>query len=41
MPTDEIENLPFMQKVGPEPLDKKTEAGDFIKRIRRTAKFDD
>lgn len=35
MPTDEIENLPFMQKVGPEPLDKKTEAGDFIKRIRR------
>ena len=35
MPTDEIENLPFMQKVGPEPLDKKTESGDFIKRIRR------
>jgi formamidopyrimidine-DNA glycosylase len=35
MPTDEIENLPFMQKVGPEPLDKKTEASDFIKRIRR------
>ena len=35
MPTDEIENLPFMQKVGPEPLDKKTEAMDFIKRIRR------
>ena len=35
MPTDEIENLLFMQKVGPEPLDKKTEAGDFIKRIRR------
>ena len=35
MPTDEIENLPFMQKVGPEPLDKKTEVGDFIKRIRR------
>ena len=35
MPTDEIENLPFMQKVGPEPLDKKTEAIDFIKRIRR------
>lgn len=35
MPTDEIENLPFMQKVGPEPLDKKTEADDFIKRIRR------
>jgi formamidopyrimidine-DNA glycosylase len=35
MPTDEIGNLPFMQKVGPEPLDKKTEAGDFIKRIRR------
>ena len=23
MPTDEIENLLFMQKVGPEPLDKK------------------
>ena len=35
MPTDEIENLSFMQKVGPEPLDKKTGAGDFIKRIRR------
>ena len=35
MPTDEIENLPPTQKVGPEPLDKKTEAGDFIKRIRR------
>lgn len=35
MATDEIENLPFMQKVGPEPLDKKTEASDFIKRIRR------
>ena len=35
MPTDEIGNLPFMQKVGPEPLDKKTEVMDFIKRIRR------
>lgn len=35
MPTAEIENLPFMQKVGPEPLDKNTTAEDFITRIRR------
>lgn len=35
IPTAEIKNLPFMQKVGPEPLDKNTTAEDFISRIRR------
>lgn len=35
LPTDEVENLPFMQKVGPEPLDPQTRAKDFIQRIRR------
>lgn len=35
MPTVEIENLPFMQKVGPEPLDPKTKPQDFIERVRR------
>lgn len=35
LPTDEIKNLPFMKKVGPEPLDPQTRAEDFIKRIRR------
>ena len=35
LPTDEVENLPFMQKVGPEPLDPQTRAEDFIQRIRR------
>ena len=35
LPTDEVKNLPFMQKVGPEPLDPNTRAGDFIQRIRR------
>ena len=35
LPTDEVKNLPFMQKVGPEPLDPQTRAEDFIKRIRR------
>lgn len=35
MPTAEIKNLPFMQKVGPEPLDKNTTTEDFISRIRR------
>ena len=33
--TDEVKNLPFMQKVGPEPLDPQTRAEDFIQRIRR------
>ena len=33
--TDEVKNLPFMQKVGPEPLDPNTRAEDFIQRIRR------
>lgn len=35
LPTAEIGNLLFMQKVGPEPLDEKTTAGEFIARIRR------
>ena len=35
LPTDEVENLPFMQKVGPEPLGPQTRAEDFIQRIRR------
>ena len=35
LPTDEVKNLPFMQKVGPEPLDPQTCAEDFIQRIRR------
>ncbi len=34
LPTDEVKNLPFMQKVGPEPLDPQTRAEDFIQRIR-------
>ena len=35
LPTDEVKNLPFMQKVGPEPLDPQTRAEDFIQRISR------
>ena len=35
LPTDEVKNLPFMQKVGPEPLDPQTRTEDFIQRIRR------
>ena len=35
LPTDEVKNFPFMQKVGPEPLDPNTRAEDFIQRIRR------
>ena len=35
LPTDEVKDLPFMQKVGPEPLDPNTRAEDFIQRIRR------
>ena len=35
LPTDEVRNLPFMQKVGPEPLDPQTRAENFIQRIRR------
>ncbi len=35
LPTAEVINLPFMQKVGPEPLDPKTQPEDFIQRIRR------
>ena len=35
IPTDEIVNLPFFQKVGPEPLDTTTTSQQFIERIRR------
>ncbi len=35
LPTAEVEQLPFFQKVGPEPLDPKTTAKEFIQRIRR------
>ena len=35
IPTDEIVNLPFFQKVGPEPLDTTTTSQQFIQRIRR------
>ena len=35
LPTVEVPQLPFMQKVGPEPLDSKTTAKEFIQRIRR------
>ena len=34
-PTPEVEQLPFMQKVGPEPLDPHTTAAQFVARIRR------
>ncbi len=34
-PTPEVAQLPFMQKVGPEPLDSHTTAAQFIMRIRR------
>lgn len=34
-PTDEVPNLPFMQKVGPEPLEKSTTSKEFIQRVRR------
>jgi formamidopyrimidine-DNA glycosylase len=35
MPTIEIPNIDFMQKVGPEPLDKSFTADDFITRFER------
>lgn len=35
LPTLEVQQLPFFQKVGPEPLDPRTKPEDFIKRIRR------
>lgn len=35
LPKDTISELPFMQKVGPEPLDPETTSEYFIKRIRR------
>lgn len=37
IPTPEIMNLPFMQKVGPEPLSNDFTANDFIQRVRRRA----
>lgn len=33
--TAEVANMPFMQKVGPEPLNPRTTAEEFIQRIRR------
>ena len=35
MPTVDVSNTPFMQKVGPEPLDPQTTDKQFIQRIRR------
>lgn len=35
LPTAEVPNTPFMQKVGPEPLDPATTTEQFIQRIRR------
>lgn len=35
VPTLEVENMPFFQKVGPEPLEPETTVEEFIKRIRR------
>ncbi len=35
LPTEEIINLPFMQKVGPEPLDDTFTPADFITRFKR------
>ena len=35
MPTIEVPNIDFMQKVGPEPLDDSFTAEEFIQRIRR------
>lgn len=38
LPTLEISNIPFMQKVGPEPLSKEFTAEDFIQRLARRPK---
>lgn len=38
LPTVEVENLDFFQKVGPEPLGAKFTADDFITRLQRRAK---
>lgn len=35
MPTLAVDAIPFMQKLGPEPLEKTTEARQFVERIRR------
>lgn len=38
LPTAEIENLPFMQKIGPEPLDNEFTSAQFAERFKRRAK---
>lgn len=38
LPTEEIINLPFMQKVGPEPLDDTFTPADFIARFKRRSR---
>lgn len=35
VPTDEVAEMPFFQKVGPEPLEKSTKPSNFIARVRR------
>ena len=35
VPTTMVEQMPFFQKVGPEPLDPKTKSEEFIQRVRR------
>ncbi|PID33346.1 hypothetical protein CR969_01225 [Candidatus Saccharibacteria bacterium] len=35
VPTEEVPNMPFMQKVGPEPLEDSFDSKQFIPRIRR------
>ena len=35
VPTAMVEQMPFFQKVGPEPLDPKTKSEEFIQRVRR------
>lgn len=37
LPTDEVMEMPFFKKVGPEPLDPQFSAADFIKRLDRRA----
>lgn len=37
LPTDEVMQMSFFQKVGPEPLDSEFTAADFIKRLDRRA----
>ena len=35
VPTTMVEQMPFFQKAGPEPLDPKTKSEEFIQRVRR------